>query len=516
MAKTKKISIITSSILIVLIVVSIIVATLAWFNSSIIDELSVQTKGYIVLYFEGELTADGNVLKPATATDTAIRDGKNPKTVLENGSDGISVVATSVGLSGNVKFIDFSANGSETKTIRASIKAFAINDRNEKTELSISRDISVVPSFVMNYEDGTETVFSEDTYKSFKTNKDCPDPCVDLPINAKNGTLSINLNCYIAEVDELAVPAIINAKKINFALTVQVVENTKILYFYNSNAWSEIYAYATTKDLQAIGANGSYFIVSERLKNNSTQYGLTMKKNPDPTANDTTTVYRYLGYRYEDSNDNFTVNFSGTDMDLSSFTITGGQMVSGDNKIIITAGKGVYDVYLDPTEKTLEITRNDGTISFDRESLGSFPGQKAQPVYGQTGWFYVNVPFDVEKVCFNDGKTKNTLVDVDFGNNYYCDGTWQSNISDKGNRIFFYAEKSGLTVSATYYDDSGNNATITMSDAKNGWYYADVGANSVKIDFSYADKNVSANIQIDDGKLYFYDNEWHFSPKVIS
>lgn len=512
MAKTKKYSIITSSILLVLIVVSIIVASLAWFNANIIDELSVQTSNYIVLYFESNLVSNGKKLKPAIASNSAIRDGKNSKTVLVSGSDGVETVAQSVGLSGTVKFVDFSSGG-VAKTIRVSIEAYAVGDDNEKTYLSIFRDVTVTPSFSMAYDDNETTDYSDDVYKEFVKSSKSPSPYIDLPIIAKNGTLSIALDCYIAEVDELAIPSVMNAKKIGFALTVQVVEDTKTIYYYNSNAWANVYAYATTQDVQPVGTTGSYYITSERLSVDSVQYGLTMKKNPNPSDTNTAFVYRYLGYKYfNDPKDYITINFNGNAIDLISYTISGGSRV--ENKIQINGGAGVYDIAINTSAKTIEITKNNGSSTFDKEPLGQFPGQMAQPILGQTGWYYISVPKDAEMICFNDGKTKTESIAINKDNDYYFDGEWVKTIQNTGNRVFFYREGEVLTITATCVNGSDNESTVEMKSVGKGWYYADIGQDTVQITFySQGSFRVTTKVQLEDGKPYFYDNSWHGSPK---
>lgn len=518
MAKTKKYSIITSSILLVLIVVSIIVASLAWFNSNIIDDLTVQTSNYIVLYFESELTADGNKLKPAIAENNAIRDGKNPKTVLTSGSDGVETIAQAVGLSGSVKFIDFSSGG-VNKTLRASIEAYAVDKNNEKTYLSIFRDITVEPTFSMKYDDEDNAIeYTDSQYKSFAKSKDSSAPIIDLPITAKNGTLSIALNCYIAEIDELAIPAVMNADKIGFSLTIRVVEDTRTIYFYNSNAWADVYAYATSQDLQPIGMTGSYYITSSRLSGGSTKYGLTMKKNPNPSATNTAFEYRYLGYKYYDQTDNMTINFNGTALDLASYTITGG--AKDENAIKISGGAGVYDITINTSTKKISITKNDGNSTFDKEPLGQFPGQKAQPILGQTGWYYINVTKDTELICFNDGKNKTEMISISPENleepenelNYYFDGEWKSTIQDTGRRIFFYYETENLPISAKCTSATGKQTTYQMKYLGNFWYSADIGEDTVQVTFySPGNGNLIAptKIQLEDGKPYFYENSWH-------
>lgn len=510
MAKTKKYSIITSSILLVLIVVSIIVASLAWFNSNIIDDLTVQTSNYIVLYFESELTADGNKLKPAIAENNAIRDGKNPRTVLTSGSDsGVETIAQAVGLSGSVKFIDFSSGG-VNKTLRASIEAYAIDKNNEKTYLSIFRDITVEPTFSMKYDDEENAiVYTDSQYKSFVKSKDSPAPIIDLPITAKNGTLSIALNCYIAEIDELAIPAVMNAEKIGFSLTIQVVEDTRTIYFYNSNAWADVYAYATSQDLQPIGMTGSYYITSNRLVIGSTQYGLTMKKNPDPSATNTAFEYRYLGYKYYDeAQDYMTINFNGTALDLASYTITGGEKEG--NAIRISAGAGVYDITINTSTKKISITKNNGNSTFDKEPLGQFPGQKAQPILGQVGWYYINVTKDTELICFNDGKTKTEMISIDSDKNYYFDGNWVATIQDTGKRIFFRHNTGGLSISAICTSATGKETTYKMKYLGNLWYSADIGEDTVQVNFySPGNVGITTKIQLEDGKPYFYENSWH-------
>lgn len=528
MDKTKKISIITSSILIVLLIASIIVASLAWFTSSVIDDLSVYTNNYIILYFDGDiryLDKNGNygnrtdntvALSAREAGENEIRDNKTT-----------TIKATTAGASAIVKIVDYSGNKNttyENLNLRASIRAFAVDENDVRTEISTSTDICVTPKFTIKYDgENSETSITE-TSSNIRHNQ-----YHDFSINKRNGELKITLEAYLRAVDELAIPAVLNAKQISIELTIKSLKKTRTLYYYNTNAWENVYAYGLMVESQPItSAKKAWFVVGY---NGDIDNGLIMKKDSDTTS-PRTDVFAYYGYRWRSPNDDFAITsgkvskgidcVSEDDRILSNGTIISESAQSGR---ITLSKSGLYNIFYDSKNDLITIEpSNNPYMTSDSELLGAFPGKTMTPLNGLSGWYSITVPIDLQQIVFTDGNNKGELVDIDPQKCYYYingENTWNELIRDFGNRIYCYIpSSSAVSVKCTNY--KGDVKSYIMKPINNGWFYADIDKplyqlenlpSTLNIDF-IVDGNIlySTTTEIDAGKPYFYNNNWYASP----
>ncbi len=530
MDKTKKISIITSSILIVLLIASIIVASLAWFTSSVIDDLSVYTNNYIILYFDGDigyLDKSGNYSNPSdnTVALSAREAGLNE---IRDNKTNTTIKATTAGSSAVVKIVDYSGNKNtvyEKLALRASIRAFAVDENDVRTEISTSTDICITPKFTIKYNgEGSESNIIE-TSSNIKHNQ-----YHDFSINKRNGELRITLEAYLRAVDELAIPAVLNAKQISIELTIRSLEATRTLYYYNANAWENVYAYGLAVETQPItSTKNAWFVVGY---NGDVDNGLIMKKDADTTSL-RTDIFAYYGYRWRSSNDDFVITngkvskgiegVSDDARNLSDGTVISESAQSGR---ITLSNPGLYNIFYDSKNDAITIeTSNNPYKTFDSELLGAFPGTAMSPVNGLAGWYSITVPVGLQQIVFTDGNNKKELIDIDPTKCYYYtidegEETWNERIRDFGNRIYCYIPtSSAVSVKCTNY--KGDVASYPMTPLNNGWFYTDIDKSlyqlenlpsTLNVDFIVDNKVYTTTTEIDAGKPYFYNNNWYASP----
>lgn len=213
--------ILTLTIILILALALVVVGvTLAWYTSGATDSSSfvLNANGFLVVYFDDEVTTNDVKLKPAVMTKPgAVSD--TPATgfkVLEEGN-GIDEVATVSEFTAKFAYVNSSnteETEGETTVVRTpselsfQISAEAVDYDGTKTALKIGRDITV-----------TVTVSGE--YVSF--DEDFEEVVLDFvnPVSVNGDIdLTINLSAYITEPDELCNPVLLTAEKVVIKLTV--------------------------------------------------------------------------------------------------------------------------------------------------------------------------------------------------------------------------------------------------------------------------------------------------------
>lgn len=527
MDKTKKISIITSSILIVLLIASIIVASLAWFSSSVIDDLSVYTNNYIILYFDGDiqyLDGEGNYGGLDNAVALSARQADLNE--IRDNATNTSIKATTAGASAVVKIVDYSGNKNtvyENLSLRASIRAFAVDENGVRIEISTTTDICVTPKFTIKYDgedmenniNGTPSNIRHDQY-------------YDLSINKRNGELRITLDAYLLSADELAIPAVLNAKQISLEVTVRSIEDTCTLYYYNANAWKSVYAYGLTVETQPVtSSENAWFVVGY---NGDAFNGLIMKKDSD-TSSPRTDVFAYYGYKWRSPADDFAITNGKVSKGIGQIPenareLPNGTVISESTKSgrITLSDSGVYNIFYDYKNDIISIEHsNDPYKTSDSELLGVFPGKKMSPLNGLSGWYSITVPSTLQQIVFTDGNGKSELVDIDFDKPYFYnngENVWNTQIADYSNRIFYYAP-SVTTVSIKCTNYKGEIGSYDMISLNNGWFYIDIEKSfyqlenlptTLNIDFITNEATEHTTTEIDYGKPYFANGTWHSYP----
>lgn len=527
MDKTKKVSIITSSILIVLLIASIIVASLAWFTSSVIDDLSVYTNNYIILYFDGDiqyLNGEGNYGGVDNAVALLARQAELNE--IRDNSTNTSIKATTAGASAVVKIVDYSGNKNtdyQDLSLRASIRAFAVDENGVRTEISTTTDICVTPKFTIKYDgESVENSISE-TPSNIRH-----DQYYDFSINKRNGELRITIEAYLLAVDELAIPAVLNAKQISLELTVKSIENTRTLYYYNANAWNSVYAYGLTVESQPVtSSNNAWFVVGY---NGDTVNGLVMKKDSD-TSSPRTDIFAYYGYKWRSVADDLAITNGKVSKGIEQIpeearVLPNGTVISESTKSgrITLSNSGVYNIFYDYKNDIITIEpSSDPYKTSDSELLGAFPGKKMSPLNGLSGWYSITVPSTLQQIVFTDGNGRSELVDIDFDKPYYYNNgekVWNSQIADYSNRIFYYAP-SVTTVSLKCTNYKGEIGSYDMISLNNGWFYADIEKSLyqldnlptiLNIDFIINEVTEHTTTEIDYGKPYFANGAWYSYP----
>lgn len=527
MDKTKKISIITSSILIVLLIASIIVASLAWFTSSVIDDLSVYTNNYIILYFDGDiryLDDNGNYGDKDNAVTLSARQSDINE--IRDNTTNTTIKATTVGASAIVKIVDYSGNKNttyENLNLRASIRAFAVDENDVRTEISTTTDICVTPKFTIKYDgENSETNISE-TSSNIRHEQ-----YHDFSVDKRNGELRIVLEAYLRAVDELAIPVVLNAKQISIELTIRSLENTRTIYYYNANAWENVYAYGLAVEPQPITSTKNAWFVAGY--NGDTANGLIMKKDSDTTSA-RTDIFAYYGYNWRSAADDIVITNGKVSKGIEQIPTDSRELPDGTiisestkNGQITFSSPGLYNIFYDSQNDiiTIELSEDPYKTS-DSELMGMFPGKKMSSVNGLSGWYSITVPTTLQQIVFTDGSNKGELVDIDSDKSYYYNNgedVWNGKIGDFGNRIFYYAP-SVTTVSMQCTNYKGEMISYDMISLNNGWFYADVDKSlyllenaptTLSIDFVSSEKTEHTITEIDYGKPYFSNGNWYAYP----
>ena len=161
------------------------------------------------------------------------------------------------------------------------------------------------------------------------------------------------------------------------------------------------------------------------------------------------------------------------------------------------------------------------------EKLGTWPGTVMTPVYEHPGWFSVEVGENAEKILFTNGmegeQNKTANLTIDPAKLYYKDGTWTATypVPEENITIYFYNESAWANVYAYGWSGTEPNDVkklgdfpgrqMTAVEGKVGWFKIDVAESVEKIIFNDGvggEGRQTEDLTIDPAKLYYKAGEW--------
>ncbi len=267
------------------------------------------------------------------------------------------------------------------------------------------------------------------------------------------------------------------------------------LYYYNENAWANVYAYAWSGDIPSV-----------------TEY-----KGAYPGAK-MTAVEGKDGW-FKTSVDFFAekVIFSdGGDVNKTSTIALDDSKpyVAAEDQIFASMPQILYYCN-DPYFPHIYAYAWSGTEPNEVKYLGNWPGKHMKNVVGHDGWCFIFVDAAAEKVIFNDGANEPQQTDTiaidpakpyvlygeavaDFTVYYYNTDSWAS--------VYAYAW-SGTEPNEVEFIGAWPGTAMTAVAGEEGWFKISVSPLAERVIFSNNGANEKAAVLIDFKKPYIKDGE---------
>ena len=307
--------------------------------------------------------------------------------------------------------------------------------------------------------------------------------------------------------------------------TVQMpVADKTVIYFYNGDAWENVYAYAYTDSTNYLGAWPGTAMTADTT--NVGWYSVQVNENA---------VNIIFNNGAEQQTDDLVIDASTPYYKDGEWSET---MDTSETPDPIT----YVSVYVKVVSETPWTTYNVHYWSETNNSVGSaWPGTAMTAVSGQDGWFVAEIDDRATKVIFNnavvgvDGNAQTADLVLDGEKYYYAynadlkAGVWGTDFSVEAPtvtptvEVYYYNENAWTTINVHSWN--GNNVydvwpgiAMTAVDGQDGWYKATINADSVNVLFNslVADtENESgfsgeqtADLVLDGENYYYYDGYW--------
>ena len=210
-------------------------------------------------------------------------------------------------------------------------------------------------------------------------------------------------------------------------------------YYYNSNGWANVNAYAWKEEVTPVtpaigdyvimGLNGDWTMensIKLFADNNGTQYSIQGLRLP---ANTAFKIVK-LGEAGENEDGELIHGYYSA---VETYVST--DIYDHDtNGNIVVATEGLYDFYFKDGSKELYFAPSSSSECTPNTQVSSthvtdaWPGTAMTAVDGQTGWYSITLTEAPDKIIFNDGTNQTSNITIDGVNYYYNDetDTWQS------------------------------------------------------------------------------------------
>ena len=284
------------------------------------------------------------------------------------------------------------------------------------------------------------------------------------------------------------------------------------IYYYNSNNWEKVYAYAFTENKQYLG---NWPGVEMTLDDgHDGWYKVEVDKNAQVIIFDNGSSG--VGNQTENLNIDSTKLYHKNDVWYDTYP-------SGDEPAPVVEK---HTIYFANTENWSNIHAYAFTGT-TKAYLGEWPGSVMTQVEDHDGWFKIEVDKKAETIIFNNGEggASNQTADLDIDSTklYYKDG-WFTDMPSEDiplveyQTIYFYNKDNWQNIYAYAFKGTGDEAELYLGtwpgsvmlyvDEKPGWFGIKVNKDATTIIFNDSTGNQTEDLTIDSTKLY-YKEGWH-------
>ena len=282
-----------------------------------------------------------------------------------------------------------------------------------------------------------------------------------------------------------------------------VVGETVTIYYFNSDNWAVVKAYAWTDSTEYLGAwSGT---VMSAVSGKSGWFEIYVDNKAENVI-------------FADNSGNQTENLV---INYSKPYYNNGWVANMDTEVEAPKTVKLYYYNSDNwTSVKAYAWSGDGDSAVNY--LGTWPGTAMSAVSGKSGWFEIEVSEKATKIVFNNDDNGEQTSDLTINSaKPYYKGAWLASMDETvvkpaSYTVYYYNSDNWSVVNAyAWYGDGSTDAQkvlgswggTAMTSDGDGWYKIDVPSSATKIIFNNG-SNQTDDLTIDPDNLYFKNGAW--------